>query len=370
MKRLPFPEEQIVLRAMHQTFVDHGLCLREHTDRGTLLIFPSYFKRVRPDLEAHPLVLVTYHFNGPLDEIYATLVVRLHHTPAFERDQLWRLAADFKTPAGKRLGLKMTKKAEGAGEMEVYFEPGIANDVQVTFIRYVHDHLRLKAHDVRRVRNYVCPHCAHPVKDNALVQEILNEDGKNAQIRCQQRKCEKRFALWDLVEEKFASEQFQLRVRAMEDEARVAIDNESKELILVGQAFSVAGEAGQIFRPTPNSDWGIDGEIEFKNNKGQASGQRVYLQLKSGDSYLKPRKADEQEVFSIKNPRHAEYWQAQKYPVMLVIRTSDGTIRWMDVSDYLRREGKATTRVVFEGEPFTALNVINLRDRCLLETAS
>ena len=36
-------------------------------------------------------------FNGFLDEIYATLVVRLHHTKPFEQDQLWRYAADFKT---------------------------------------------------------------------------------------------------------------------------------------------------------------------------------------------------------------------------------------------------------------------------------
>src|SRR5207237_7813156 len=31
MKRLPQDEEQIVLRAMHQTLVGHGLCLRDHT---------------------------------------------------------------------------------------------------------------------------------------------------------------------------------------------------------------------------------------------------------------------------------------------------------------------------------------------------
>ncbi len=68
--RLPPEEEQIVLRAMHQTFVDHGLCLREHTDQGTLLIFPSYFKRERPELVGHPAEFVTYQFNGALDEIY------------------------------------------------------------------------------------------------------------------------------------------------------------------------------------------------------------------------------------------------------------------------------------------------------------
>jgi hypothetical protein len=167
-----------------------------------------------------------------------------------------------------------------------------------------------------------------------------------------------------LIEEKFASEEFQQRVREMEEKARISIDNESRELILVGHAFSIAGEAGQIFRPTPNSDWGIDGEIEFKDNKGQASGRRVYLQLKSGDSYLESRK-DGREVFKIKKARHAEYWQAHEYPVMLVIRTSDGQIRWMNVTEYLKKQGKAVKQVVFDGEPFTAQSVWRMRDTVL-----
>jgi len=123
--------------------------------------------------------------------------------------------------------------------------------------------------------------------------------------------------------------------------------------------------SGHIFRPTPNSDWGIDGEIEFKNDKGEASGRRVYLQLKSGDSYLRTRKSDGKEIFRIKNPRHAKYWQDQAYPVMLVIHTSDGEIRWMNVTDYLCQHGTATKQIIFEGEPFTALNVVGLREKVL-----
>jgi hypothetical protein len=34
MRRLDHADEQIVLRAMYQTFVERGLCLREHTDAG------------------------------------------------------------------------------------------------------------------------------------------------------------------------------------------------------------------------------------------------------------------------------------------------------------------------------------------------
>jgi GTPase SAR1 family protein len=292
MQRLPRDEEQIVLRAMHQTFVDHGLCLREPSERGPLLVFPSYFKRERPEPGATPAPLVTYSFSGMLDEIYATLVVRLHYTTAFEKDQLWRFAADFKTQAGQRVGLKMTRKAEGAGEITVYCAPGVAVETQVNFIRYVHDHLKAKDPDLVRTRHYTCPHCHKPINDHEAVKERLASGRKD--MLCS--RCEQRFALWDLIEEKFASEETQATVRAMEEQARRAIDNESRELILLGHAFAIAGEAGQIFRPTPNSDWGIDGEIEFKNNQGEASGQRVYFQLKSGDSYLEPRK-DGREVF-------------------------------------------------------------------------
>ncbi len=358
MKRLPQDEEQIVLRAMHQTFVDHGLCLREPTEAGTLLVFPSYFKRERPELEDYPAVLVTYQFTGRLDEIYSTLVVRLHHTPAFEKDQLWRFAADFKTLSGKRAGLKMTKQGEGAAEIAVYFEPGIPEDTKVTFIRYVQEHLKVKAQDVIRLRHYVCPRCDTPVENRKTAMDRLNRGLKD--IICVN--CENRIPLWDLIEEKFTSEEFQQRVRELEEQARISIDNESRELILVGHAFAIAGEAGQIFRPTPNSDWGIDGEIEFKNNKGEASGKRVYLQLKSGDSYLQTRKAGGKEIFNIKNPRHSDYWRDQAYPVMLVIRTSDGQIRWMNVTDYLKRSEKNARQIIFVGEPFTALSVVRLRE--------
>lgn len=131
-------------------------------------------------------------------------------------------------------------------------------------------------------------------------------------------------------------------------------DNESRELFLVGEAFKVSSQAGYIFRPMPNSDWGIDGEIEFKNELGHPTGQRVYLQLKSGDSYLYQRRTDGKEIFRIKNPRHADYWTSQAYPVWLVVRNSDGRIRWMNVTEYLLEHGTGVTQIEFSGEPFTA----------------
>ncbi len=39
--------------------------------------------------------LVTYRFDGPADDIYATLVMRLHHTVAFPSTELWKPVADL-----------------------------------------------------------------------------------------------------------------------------------------------------------------------------------------------------------------------------------------------------------------------------------
>jgi hypothetical protein len=85
----------------------------------------------------------------------------------------------------------------------------------------------------------------------------------------------------------------------------------SRELSAVHYTGFIVAEAGQIYRPTPNSDHGIDGEIEFKDDQSRGSGNRLYVQLKSGDSYLKKRRSDGADVFQIKNPRWADCWQQQ-----------------------------------------------------------
>jgi len=359
IKRLSVLEEEVVLRAMHQMLVARGICLREPSEDGIFLVFPSLFKRERPEIGEHPAPLITYKFTGALDEIYSTLIVRLSHTSVFKKEQLWRFAADFKTQSDKRVGLKMTKRGEGTGEITVYFDTDIPDDTKVSFTRYIHEHLKMKVGDFQRVRHYVCLRCGTPVGNFSVVQKKITQGVKD--IVCVD--CEARIELWDILEDKFASLESQQLAKRMLKESKVSIDNESKELILIGHAFSIAGEANQIFRPISNSDWGIDGEIEFKDRTGKASGKRVYLQLKSGDSYLTKRKSDNKEIFYIRNERHAEYWQSQAYPVMLVIRTSDGIIRWMDATNYLQTYGVEERQIVFNGEPFTVTNLIHMRDR-------
>ena len=141
-------------------------------------------------------------------------------------------------------------------------------------------------------------------------------------------------------------------------------DKQAREQILIGHMMAICGEANQIFRPVTMFDYGIDGEVEFKGDDGQASGRKTYVQLKSGASYLRTRKSDAQEIFDVKNPRHLEFWVNQPVDVYLVIRDAEATIRWMNVTSYLKSRGdKQSRQIVFEGEKLDAPAVWRLRDR-------
>jgi hypothetical protein len=101
-------------------------------------------------------------------------------------------------------------------------------------------------------------------------------------------------------------------------------------------------------------------ELEFTNDDGEGTVQRLYLQLKSGNSYLTKQKTDDSEVFAIKKQRWVKYWLQRPHPVMLVIGTfSDedermsgknklefADVRWMEISCVLKRESANGTKPV------------------------
>ncbi len=366
-KRLPAEDESVVLRALHQVAVSRAWCLRQPADGTILLTFPSYFRRERPPQPEHPRELVTYRFTGMVDEIYATLVVRLHHTVAFACTDLWKDAADFNTQVGAALGLTLTRESEGTSRLDAYFAQDVDEMSKLLFQLYIHNHLGEHARDRVRLRHYCCgaKKCGRPFLDRAAIDEALSSGGKG-KVFCPA--CGRPVLLRDAMEQKFESPEVREEARQMQVEGQIVLDNESRELLAVHHAGLIVAEAGQIYRGYTNSDKGIDGEIEFKDDAGHATGKRLYLQLKSGDSYLTVRQRDREEIFRIKEDRWADYWQQQAYPVMLVIRTSDGTIRWMDVSEWLRRNTageKKPKQIVFQGEPFDAASVRRWRERML-----
>ena len=113
----------------------------------------------------------------------------------------------------------------------------------------------------------------------------------------------------------------------------------------------------------------MDMEIEFNDDGHEATGAKLTLQLKSGDSSTRQRRGDGAEIFTLKEPRHAEYWMAQAFPVLLVVRNSEGEVRWMEVRDWLKRASengrKPVKQIVFEGEGFDVMSVRRWREKII-----
>jgi hypothetical protein len=99
-------------------------------------------------------------------------------------------------------------------------------------------------------------------------------------------------------------------------------------------------DRGLIWRETPNSDVGIDGQVEFRDAYGQATGILVAAQIKSGKSYLV---GDESMIHYHPADRHANYWRDFPVPVLLVVHDpATNELYWTDARQQLRASGKRT----------------------------
>lgn len=357
------PDEELLLRALVLTFLDHSLCIAEDTPQGRHLVFPSQYRREK-DTPKNPDIFVSYTFSGEWQTIWTTLVVRLWYSQEFAHRELWRNAAEFESVKGHTLGMLIKKEGDGAATISLYFDVQVPDELKAMFIEYVHRHLARYACDVVRDRRYLCSACGRPVTDIDAVRKRLaaNKDF----ITCQE--CDEKVLLIDFIEQRLKSDPVARQILAMDQTISRELDTQALEQILIGHMLTIAGDANQIFRPVTMFDYGIDGEVEFKNNDGKASGKKIYIQLKSGNSYLRTRKGDGSEVFDVTNDRHLEYWISQPVDVYLVIRQKDErsgevTIRWMNVTRYLNtRKDKKSRQIIFEGEKLDMEAVWKVRD--------
>lgn len=361
------PDEELLLRALVQTFLDHSLCIAEDMEQGRQLVFPSQYRREK-DIPRDPDIFVSYRFSGEWQTVWTTLVVRLWYSQEFEHRELWRNAAEFASGKGHTLGLKIdNKQGEGMATISLYFDVQVPDELKAIFIEYVHRHLAKFGCEVSRDRRYVCPNpkCGKPVTNLDTVRRRL--EAKKSFITCQE--CDKKVPLIDFIEQRLKSDPVARQIMAMDATATRELDTQALEQILIGHVQAITGEANQIFRELTKFDYGIDGEVEFKNDDGKASGKKIYVQLKSGNSYLRTRKSDDTEVFDVTNERHLEYWISQPVDVYLVIRQTDQTtggqtIRWMNVTRYLKaRRDKASRQILFAGEKLDMEAVWKVRDQ-------
>ncbi|MET0414415.1 MAG: toll/interleukin-1 receptor domain-containing protein, partial [Actinoplanes sp.] len=152
----------LLLIAMVEELLRHDVALRETTDGGVDLVFPTQLTADSPDAPGAETADLVFRFDGAVRPIYATLVVRLTHVTAYHRDEMWRNAATYRAVVGGVCGLRVRESEEGRGELTVFFE-NASEETEFLFERYVQAHLTARAlpGSVRRERVFTCPGCAY-----------------------------------------------------------------------------------------------------------------------------------------------------------------------------------------------------------------
>ncbi len=157
--------------------------LKEESNDGVYLVFPSQFIRDWPDAPDPEGKAVMIMFEGPLQNIYATMAVRLAHSGLFStaREDMWRNAIKFKASAGGICGIYLRERMEGQGELILFYSRDASPQTRFHFEEYILTHLKRRAIDgsIKLERLFVCTNheCGHPVPE-AYAKAAINRGEK------------------------------------------------------------------------------------------------------------------------------------------------------------------------------------------------
>ena len=176
-------QEKLLLIATVEELLRHEIALKETTDQGVDLVFPSQFTRERPGAPDIPGRQVTFTFEGPLQSIYASLAVRLAHSSLFCRQSMWQNAASYTSTARGTCGIYLRELEEGRGELALFYDDLAGDTVRSQFETYVAGHLELRAlpGTVTRRRIRSCSECNYTLPDDLVKRRLARS---MATIRC------------------------------------------------------------------------------------------------------------------------------------------------------------------------------------------
>ena len=163
-------QEKLLLIATVEELLRHEIALKETTDQGVDLVFPSQFTRERPDAPDIGGKQVTFGFEGPLHNIYASLAVRLAHSSLFRRQTMWQNAASYRAAGGGTCGIHLRELEEGRGELALFYDEEAGAAVRAQFETYVAGHLEYRALPGTIVRRAIrsCPSCGYVLPDDLV----------------------------------------------------------------------------------------------------------------------------------------------------------------------------------------------------------
>jgi WD40 repeat protein len=165
--------ERLLLIATIEDLLIHEVALREHSDDGSYLVFPSQSRQKIPV----PKLLqpwARFRFEGPVQHVWTTLVVRLAHSGVFAPDGVGEDCAMFRDGV-EAVGLRLHLIDEGEALIQLLGEGVTPRHLDRLLERFVEAHLKRRAvwDSVQYSRLLICPQCAFVIPDALL--EVLGD---------------------------------------------------------------------------------------------------------------------------------------------------------------------------------------------------
>ncbi|MBN2192828.1 MAG: DUF4365 domain-containing protein [Polyangiaceae bacterium] len=136
--------------------------------------------------------------------------------------------------------------------------------------------------------------------------------------------------------------------------------NIAQEQIGLSRVLETCAKMDAIWRPTPNHDLGIDGQIEFLEPGTCAStGILVAVQVKSGPSYFKDAKGSTVPFYP--EAKHRRYWLRLRLPVILVLHDPTQNVTIYDaVRPHLMRNEPVMVPISQTFDPAARADLVEL----------
>lgn len=211
-------QERLLVLATLEELIQHELVLREPTEDGSVqLVFPSAYRRDLPASQTPKGDGVVFEFEGPVDNVYATLIVRLARSNVFKRIDTWQSAARFAADGGE-CTIYLTSDEEGKAELRIGYD-GVPPDLRLQFEQFVHAHLERRATGgtVHRERQFCCPD-----DKTAFTSDQVDRARKRGRTTILCPDCETRVSLDDDYETPTPADQVMAEMDASADRGRVS----------------------------------------------------------------------------------------------------------------------------------------------------
>jgi len=148
----------------------HEVALRETTDLGNYLVVPAQLTREHPEIDEVPGQSVKFKFKGSIQNIYATLVVRLARTQIFEKQSMWHNAVTYSAKDGGICGIFLRDSGPFYSEVVLFYDENATTITRQQFESYVDTHLQNRSEhgSVIRSQIVVCHGCNETIPEKQM----------------------------------------------------------------------------------------------------------------------------------------------------------------------------------------------------------